>query len=100
MTIPYFSHNETYVFAVPSVDEVLDKGHGVNLVRKGVSGKTRNLRLEFNMSINNPALTGLVPVIYILPGSREDIIAMLVQSHPPRQRSYRVGLMVGGIYTL
>ena len=59
---PYFSHDETHVFAVDSVDAVRDMGHGVNLVRKGVSGKTQNQRLEFNMSINNPALTGQVLV--------------------------------------
>ena len=96
---PYFSHDETHVFAVPSVDEVRDMGHGVNLVRKGVSGQTQNQRLEFNMSINNPALTGQVlvnvarasmrlqpgcytmpeiPVIDMLPASREEIIRTLV----------------------
>lgn len=96
---PYFAHDETHVFAVPSVDDVRDMGHGVNLVRKGVSGKTPNQRLEFNMSINNPALTGQVlvnvaratmrlqpgcytmpeiPVIDMLPGSREEIIGTLV----------------------
>ncbi len=96
---PYFAHDETHVFAVTSVDDVKDMGHGVNLVRKGVSGKTQNQRLEFNMSINNPALTAQVlvnvarasfrlqpgcytmpeiPVIDMLPGSREDIVATLV----------------------
>lgn len=96
---PYFANDETHVFAVPSVDDVRDMGHGVHLVRKGVSGKTPNQRFEFNMSINNPALTaqGLVnvarasmrlqpgcytlpeiPVIDLLPGSREDIIGRLV----------------------
>ena len=35
---PYFANDETHVFAVDSVDEVRDMGHGVNLVRKGVSG--------------------------------------------------------------
>lgn len=96
---PYFAHDETHVFAVPSVDDVRDMGHGVNLVRKGVSGKTPNQRLEFNMSINNPALTGQVlvnvaratmrlqpgcytmpeiPVIDMLPGTREEIIGTLV----------------------
>lgn len=96
---PYFAHDETHVFAVPSVDDVRDMGHGVNLVRKGVSGKTPNQRFEFNMSINNPALTAQVlvnvarasmrlqpgcytmpeiPVIDLLPGSREDIIGTLV----------------------
>ncbi len=96
---PYFSNDETHVFAVESVDAVRDMGHGVNLVRKGVSGKTQNQRLEFNMSINNPALTGQVlvnvaraamrqqpgcytmievPVIDMLPGDREDLIRHLV----------------------
>ncbi len=96
---PYFSNDETHVFAVPSVDAVRDMGHGVNLVRKGVSGKTQNQRLEFNMSINNPAMTGQVlvnvarasmrlqpgcytmveiPVVDLLPGTREENIAHLV----------------------
>ena len=96
---PYFAHDETHVFAVSSVDEVRDMGHGVNLVRKGVSGKTPNQRMEFNMSINNPALTGQIlvnvarasmrlqpgcytmpeiPVIDMLPGTREDVVATLV----------------------
>ena len=95
----YFANDETHVFAVPSVDEVRDMGHGVNLVRKGVSGKTQNQRLEFNMSINNPALTAQVlvnvarasmrqqpgcytmielPVIDMLAGDRETLIAHLV----------------------
>ena len=95
----YFKHDETHVFAVESVDEVRDMGHGVHLVRKGVSGKTQNQRMEFDMSINNPALTGQIlvnvarasmrlqpgcytmpeiPVIDMLPGSREDIVATLV----------------------
>ncbi len=96
---PYFAHDETHVFAVKSVDDVRDMGHGVNLVRKGVSGKTPNQRIEFNMSINNPALTAQVlvnvaratfrlqpgcytmpeiPVIDMLPGTREEIIGTLV----------------------
>ena len=96
---PYFASDETYVIEVPSVDAVRDMGHGVNLVRKGVSGKTQNQRLEFNMSINNPALTGQVlvnvarasmrqqpgcytmieiPVIDLLPGDREELISHLV----------------------
>ncbi|EHO74593.1 diaminopimelate dehydrogenase [Segatella maculosa] len=96
---PYFAHDETHVFAVASVDDVRDMGHGVHLVRKGVSGQTQNQRLEFNMSINNPALTAQVlvnvarasmrlqpgcytmpeiPVIDLLPGTREEIVATLV----------------------
>ena len=96
---PYFSNDETHVFQVASVDDVRDMGHGVNLVRKGVSGQTQNQRLEFNMSINNPALTGQVlvnvarasmrqqpgcytmieiPVVDYLEGDREELISHLV----------------------
>lgn len=96
---PYFVNDETHVFAVPSVDEVRDMGHGVHLVRKGVSGTTQNQRMSFDMSINNPALTGQVlvnvarasmrlsagcytmieiPVVDFLPGDRESIIGRLV----------------------
>ena len=96
---PYFSSDETHVFQVTSVDDVRDMGHGVNLVRKGVSGKTQNQRFEFSMSINNPALTSQVlvnvaratmrqqpgcytmievPVVDYLPGDREQHIAHLV----------------------
>lgn len=96
---PYFVNDETHVMQVPSVDEVNDMGHGVNLVRKGVSGRTHNQLLEFNMKINNPALTAQVlvnvarasmkqqpgcytmielPVIDMLPGDREELIAHLV----------------------
>ena len=96
---PYFASDETHVMAVSSVDEVKDMGHGVNMVRKGVSGKTQNQRFEFNMSINNPALTAQIlvgvarasmkqqpgaytmieiPVIDLLEGDREELIRHLV----------------------
>lgn len=96
---PYFASDETHVMAVESVDAVKDMGHGVHMVRKGVSGKTQNQRFEFNMSINNPALTAQllvgvarasmrltpgaytmveIPVIDLLPGDREELIAHLV----------------------
>lgn len=96
---PYFSSDETYVMAVESVAALRDMGHGVKMTRKGVSGNTHNQRLEFSMSINNPALTAQilvgvarasmrlapgaytmieVPVIDLLPGDREDLISHLV----------------------
>ena len=96
---PYFSNDETHVFQVESVDALNDVGHGVNLVRKGVSGQTHNQLFEFNMKINNPALTSQVlvnaaratmrqqpgaytmieiPVIDYLPGDREELIRHLV----------------------
>lgn len=96
---PYFANDETHIIEVDNVDNVKDMGHGVNMVRKGVSGTTQNQRFEFNMSINNPALTAQIlvgaarasmrqqpgaytmieiPVIDLLPGSREELIAHLV----------------------
>ncbi|MBR2946042.1 MAG: diaminopimelate dehydrogenase [Bacteroidaceae bacterium] len=96
---PYFVNDETHVKQVSCVADLNDVGHGVNLVRKGVSGTTHNQLFEFNMRINNPALTAQVmvnaarasmkqqpgaytmieiPVIDYLPGNREEIIAHLV----------------------
>lgn len=96
---PYFASDETHVIEVDSVDNVKDMGHGVNMVRKGVSGTTQNQRFEFNMSINNPALTAQIlvgvarasmrqkpgaytmieiPVIDLLAGDRETLISHLV----------------------
>lgn len=96
----YFSRDETHVFAVPSIDEIKDVGHGVSMTRKGVSGVTHNQTFEFSMSINNPALTSqimvscaraaalrLSPGAYtmpeiapmdLLPGDRETLIKTLV----------------------
>lgn len=96
---PYFASDETHVFEVESVDMVKDMGHGVNLTRKGVSGATQNQLFEFDMKINNPALTGQVlvcvarasmrqrpgcytmieiPVVDLLPGDRDKWVARLV----------------------
>ena len=99
----YFAHDETHVIQVPSVDTLNNVAHGVHLVRSGVSGTTHNQRFEFNMTINNPALTGQVmiacaraayrlkeesrygaytlieiPPIFLLPGSTENNIRSLV----------------------
>ena len=98
-TDPYFVNDETHVIAVESVDALKDMGHGVNMTRKGVSGKTQNQLFEFNMRINNPALTAQIlvcaaraslrqmpgcytmveiPIIDFLEGEREDLIGRLV----------------------
>ena len=95
----YFAHDETHVMQVECVDNLLDMGHGVNLVRKGVSGKTQNQLIEFDMKINNPALTAQIlvsvaraslkqqpgaytmielPIIDMLYGDRESLIRRLV----------------------
>lgn len=95
----YFAHDETHVMQVDDIKTIKDMGHGVNMTRKGVSGKTQNQLLEFNMKINNPALTAQIlvgvaraalkqqagcytmieiPVIDLLPGDKESLIRQLV----------------------
>ncbi|MCR5049753.1 MAG: diaminopimelate dehydrogenase [Paludibacteraceae bacterium] len=58
----YFAHDETHVIQVEDVNALNNVAHGVHLTRSGVSGETHNQRFEFNMEINNPALTGQVMV--------------------------------------
>ena len=95
----YFSHDETHVMQVDDINAIKDMGHGVNMTRKGVSGNTQNQLFEFNMRINNPALTAQIlvavarasmkqrpgcytmieiPVIDLLAGDRESLIKQLV----------------------
>ncbi len=95
----YFAHDETHVMAVRSIAELKDMGHAVDMSRKGVSGRTHNQLLQFNMQINNPALTAQIlvasaraamrmqPGAYALPevapidllaGDRDEWIGLLV----------------------
>lgn len=95
----YFRNDETHIKEVASVDELIDMGHGVHIIRKGTSGTTPNQLFEFKMSINNPALTAQVlvssaravmrqqpgaytlieiPLVDFLPGNREEWIQKLV----------------------
>jgi len=96
---PYFKNDETHIFETHDISALLDVGHGVTMTRKGVSGKTHNQLFEFNMRINNPALTSQimisctracmrqkpgaytmieVPVIDLLVGEREENVRRLV----------------------
>jgi len=98
-TDSYFCNDETHVIEVVDVDNLQDMGHGVNLTRKGVSGTTQNQLFEFNMKINNPALTAQIlvacaraatrihpgaytmieiPMIEMLYGEKEDLVRRLV----------------------
>jgi len=99
ITDPYFSNDETVVVCADSVDTLKDLGHGVIIERKGVSGVSSNQRFRFEMSINNPALTGQImtgairagfkqspgaytlpelPLIDFLQGDRDCLLARLV----------------------
>lgn len=99
----YFASDDTKMIVVPSVAAVNSLGHGVNLVRDGVSSNVPDQHLEFTMRINNPALTAQVmvsaaraavymqqkqqygaytlieiPPIAMLPGIEEQLIRQLV----------------------
>lgn len=96
----YFANDDSRVFLVPSVAALKDVGHGVHIERKGASGTSHNQRFEFKMSVNNPALTSQImvscaraaalhlqpgaytmpeiPPLDLLPGSREELIKVLV----------------------
>ncbi|MDL2209805.1 diaminopimelate dehydrogenase [Desulfovibrio sp. OttesenSCG-928-O18] len=99
---PYFSHDPLDIREVKSPEEmalVADNSHGVLMERVGASGTISNQRLAFDMRIDNPALTAQVlvssaraitrmgvgahtlidvPVVAMLPGTREANIARLV----------------------
>lgn len=96
---PYFVHDKTSVTLVPSVEAINTTAHGVNLVREGMCGVKGGQNFEFDMKIDNPALTGQVlvaaaraatrqrpgcytmieiPVIDLLEGDREELITRLV----------------------
>ncbi|NLJ75593.1 MAG: diaminopimelate dehydrogenase [Firmicutes bacterium] len=96
---PYFAQDETYVIPVDDVQALMDVGHGVCMERKGVSGQTHNQHFQWEMRINNPALTSQVmvaaarasmkqrpgaytmlqiPLLDFLPGDPDELIRRLV----------------------
>ena len=96
---PYFVNDDTKITLVNNVDDLIDMGHAANIVRKGASGAAHNQLLEFNMKVNNPALTAQMmvscarasmrqpsgcftiielPPVNLLPGGAEGIIRSLV----------------------
>lgn len=99
----YFASDDTKMIVVESVAAINSVGHGVNLVRDGVSSNVEGQHLEYTMRINNPALTAQVMVsaaraavrmqqkgqygaytmielspIAMLPGEEEKLIRQLV----------------------
>ncbi len=59
---PYFINDEVHVFEVNNIGDLIDMGHAVKIERKGVSGKSHNQRMEYTLSVDNPAVTGQVLV--------------------------------------
>lgn len=55
---PYFCNDETHIQEVEDVENLKDWGHGVELTRKGVAGKTHNQMLKYEARLSNPEVTG------------------------------------------
>lgn len=96
---PYFVHDETHVFQVDDVNDLIDMGHSVHIERKGVSGKTHNQKMSYDMSVINPSATGQVltsaarasmkqkpgcyslleiPIIDFIYGDKEELLLRLI----------------------
>lgn len=96
---PYFRHDEVYINEVTNVKDMIDMGHSVRIERKGTSAGACNQRMEFFMSVNNPAATAQVmvaaarasvkqkpgcytlleiPLIDLLYGERNELICKLL----------------------
>ena len=96
---PYFIHDEVHVLEASNIRDLIDMGHSVKIERKGVSGKTHNQKMEYSLSVNNPAVTGQVlvsaaraslkqkpgcysvleiPIIDFLYGEIKEILARLI----------------------
>ena len=69
----YFAHDELHVFAVKSVDEVRDMGHPALTGQVLVNVARASMRLQ-------PGCYTMpeIPVIDMLPGTREEVVATLV----------------------
>lgn len=68
---PYFASDETEVVFVESAAKMANTGHGVRIEREGSSGSVGGQRLEWNMRIDNPALTGQMMVSAIRAAFRQ-----------------------------
>ncbi|MBG3014794.1 diaminopimelate dehydrogenase [Proteus faecis] len=90
----YFSSDETHVKQVDCVDSLKDVGHGVQMIHKGVSGKTHNQLFEYSMHINNPALTSQFMVSAARASMKQRAGAYTVIEIPP------VDFLAGDLNTL
>lgn len=98
-TNQYFVNDETIVMQVSDLEPISDMEHSTHITRKGVSGSTHNQRFNFEMNVNNPAMTAQMmisagravvkcapgaytilhlPIIDMLFGSNEELIHRLV----------------------
>ncbi len=58
----YFVNDETHIFPVDNVEEMVNMGHKINIEREGVSSQVHNQRYELKIEVQNPAATAQVMV--------------------------------------
>ena len=80
---PYFSHDECWFYPADDIEALQDMGHGVHMERKGVSGASHNQRMEFIMSVMNPAATAQVMVSAARASTRQSPGCYTLLEIPP-----------------
>jgi diaminopimelate dehydrogenase len=80
---PYFSHDECWFYPAENIEALQDMGHGVHMERKGVSGTSDNQRMEFIMSVMNPAATAQVMVSAARASTRQQPGCYTLLEIPP-----------------
>jgi diaminopimelate dehydrogenase len=80
---PYFSHDECWFYPADNIEALQDMGHGVHMERKGVSGASHNQRMEFIMSVMNPAATAQVMVSAARASTRQSPGCYTLLEIPP-----------------
>lgn len=58
----YFVNDETHIFPVDNVEEMINMGHKIHIEREGVASQVHNQRYELKIEVQNPAATAQVMV--------------------------------------
>ncbi len=58
----YFVNDETHLFQVDNVEEMINMGHKIHIERDGVASQVHNQRYEIKIEVQNPAATAQVMV--------------------------------------
>ena len=68
----YFAKDKTHVIEVNNVNEMKSFSHSVDIQRIGMSSDVNNQRVDFKMTMDNPALTAQIMVACARVTMRQD----------------------------
>ncbi len=95
----YFVNDETHLFQVDNVEEMINMGHKIQIEREGVASEVHNQRYELKIEVQNPAATAQVmvaaarasmrvgpgaytmldiPLVHFIEGDPEELINRLI----------------------